>query len=427
MVVLSSLVVAGCAGIDGNPATSLDTSETTETLPAEPVGVVAGLDLVAQVAERDTSPGAAGGAVNAVVAGSNDLAVRFFKTVAADEPGNVVVGNYSLSTALFLTMAGTAGVTVDEFAALLGVAGVDLAELHPAVNAIDLILEGRAADGLDISTANQIFVQNGLELRDQFLNTAMSSYGAPVTAVDFSGAPQEVVTIVNDWVADETQGFIEELTTGYAPDTVVVLANAMYLKASWAVQFYRLTEPGTFTNGAGDIIAVEMMGHDEYLPLVEEPDFTAVELPYKGGNLSLVVVEPTDLAAFEADLSAGKLGDITDALRESGIHLAMPIWSTRTDIEALKPLREVGLPTGFDFSAMISGGDEGYFIDSISHVARIDVDETGTTAGAATDVAIAVSHGPTINIDQPFFYFVRDRGSGVILFMGHVTDPTQTD
>ncbi|HEU5113275.1 MAG TPA: serpin family protein, partial [Acidimicrobiia bacterium] len=93
------------------------------------------------------------------------------------------------------------------------------------------------------------------------------------------------------------------------------------------------------------------------------------------------------------------------------------------NIEALDSLHEIGLPAGYDFSGMIEGGESGYFIDSISHVARIDVDETGTTAGAATDVAIAGSHGPTVPIDRPFFYFIRDRGSGAILFMGHVTDP----
>jgi serpin B len=72
---------------------------------------------------------------------------------------------------------------------------------------------------------------------------------------------------------------------------------------------------------------------------------------------------------------------------------------------------------------MLNGGEHGYFIHSISHVARIDVDVTGTTAGAATDVEIVASHGPTVPIDRPFFYFIRDRGSGAILFMGHVTGP----
>jgi serpin B len=424
ILLLLALVAAACGGDgDGGTPPGLGASERIESSPGQPVGLDP-TDLTAQVTERDTSPGADGDAANAVVAGANEFAVRFFRAAVPEPIENVVVGNYSLGTALFLTMAGTAGATSDGFADLLGVADVDPTELHSAVNAIDLILEGRAGDGLDISTANKIFVQEGLELRDEFLNIAVGSYGAPVAAVDFAGAPDEVVTAVNDWVADETDGFIDELTSGYSPQTDVVLANAMYLKASWAVQFHRLEDPGQFTTQAGDVVDVELMGHDEFLPLHEGPDFVVVELPYLGGNLGLVVIQPADLAAFEADLTAAQLRQITDGLHESGIHLTMPIWSTKTNIEALEPLHEIGLPTEYDFSAMIAGGGSGYFIDSISHVARIDVDETGTTAGAATDVVIAASHGPTVTIDKPFFYFIHDRGSGSILFMGHVTNPT---
>ncbi len=413
VLILGLLAACGPTGDPGGSATS-----------STPPIARAGFDVFANVTERETSPGADGGVVNAVVAGANDFALRFFKAAIGSPIDNAVIGNYSLSTALFLTMAGTGGETTDAFASMLGVESVEPSRLHPAVNALDLILEGRAADGISLSTANKAFVQEGLELRDEFLDIAVGSYGAPVAAVDFMGAPDEVTKAVNTWVSEQTEGFIDKLTDGYSLETVVVLANAMYLKASWAVEFHRLEQPGRFTTIDGETVEVEMMGHDEYLPLYMTESVTAVELPYKGGNLSLVVVVPSsDLAGFEADLDARSLEEITGGLEESGIHLEMPIWSTKTDVEALDPLHKIGLPADYDFSGMLDDGEVGYFIDSITHVARIDVDETGTTAGAATDVAIAASHGPTVPIDRPFLYFIRDRGSGVILFMGHVTDP----
>ncbi|HKX75989.1 MAG TPA: serpin family protein, partial [Acidimicrobiia bacterium] len=290
-------------------------------------------------------------------------------------------------------------------------------------NAIDLVLEGRAGDGLQLNTANRLFAQVGLPLEEEFLNVAVESYGAPALGVDFSRV-EEVADLVNQWVAAETDGFVQELTQGYSPETVLVLANAMYLKARWAVPFRLLEEPGSFTTLSGEEVSTPVMAHDDFLPSFSGPDYTAVELPYVGGNLSLVVVQPTDFEAFEDELSLGRLEEIFDRLEEGGIHLTMPIWSTETSLELLNTLHTLGLPATYDFSAMIEGGEQGFFIDSVSHVARIEVDETGTTAGAATDVVIVVSHGPTVTIDRPYLYFVRDRGSGVILFMGQVVDPT---
>lgn len=425
-LLIASLGVTACTGSAPYGAKEPIHDSTRGDLGPAVLQVALDGDLIAGVTERETSPEADGLAVNAVVSGTNAFAIRFFQTAVGDSADNVVVGNYSLGTALLLAMAGTNGSTTDAFANLLGIDGVDPAELHPAVNAIDLILESRAGDGLDIRTANKIFVQQGLTLRDEFLDAAVGSYGAPVTAVDFLGSPAEVAATVNDWVSNQTDGFIDKLTDGYPQESRVVLANAMYLKAPWAVEFHRTEHPGRFTTSTGEVLEVEMMSHDEYLPVNNNTDVVAVELPYVGGNLGLVVIQPADLGEFEANLTADGLREITDGLEESGIHLTMPIWSTKTDLEALEHLHAIGLPDVYDFSTMIEGGQTGYSIESVSHVARIDVDETGTTAGAATDVVIEVSHGPTVEIDRPFFYLIRDRGSGAILFLGHVTDPTQT-
>ena len=56
---------------------------------------------------------------------------------------------------------------------------------HPAVNAVDLALESRSGEGVRLSTANTLFVQDGLQLRDEFVDTAADNYGAPVRTVDF--------------------------------------------------------------------------------------------------------------------------------------------------------------------------------------------------------------------------------------------------
>ena len=386
------------------------------------------------MSERDTSPTASRQAIARVTEGTNDFAIEFFKTVA-DPSENAVIGNYSLSTALLLAMAGTAGDTTTAFGRLLGVEDVDADELHPAVNALDLALESREGEGVRLSTANGLFVQDGLPLRDEFLDTAVRDYGAPVRIVDFRRSGEAATAAVNEWVADETEGFIDRIADEFAEETVVVVANAMYLKASWAVVFERVKNPGTFTLADGTTVETEYMAHDDSLPLVRGSDFVAVELPYEGDELGLVIIQPADLAAFENKMSAGQLREIAKSLRNRDIDFRVPIWSTKTEQDALDPLHRLGLPRTYDFGTMVDpaelarfGGDQ-LAIDEILHVARIEVDEKGTTAAAATSIGIGVtsiSEPEVVNIDSPFLYFIRDRDSGAILFIGHVADPTIT-
>ena len=190
-----------------------------------------------------------------------------------------------------------------------------------------------------------------------------------------------------------------------------------------------------FTLGDGTTVDAVCMEHTDSLPLLRDPDFVAVELPYEGDELSLVVVQPADLAAFETRMSAARLNEIAQRLRVRDIEFKVPTWSTKTDVDALGPLHGLGLPRAYDFSTMVDPaalariGGRDLTIDEILHTARIEVDEEGTTAAAATVIGIkttSIQEVEIVTIDSPFLYFIRDRVSGAILFVGHVADPTMT-
>ncbi len=140
----------------------------------------------------------------------------------------------------------------------------------------------------------------------------------------------------------------------------------------------------------------------------------------------MVVIAPIDLAAFEAVLTTESLAAVIDQIRSSGIHLSMPKWAARTHVQMNNTLQALGMPTAFsadaDFSGMIDGG--GLQLATVEHEAMIEVDEQGTRAAAATGGEMAMSHGPTIEINRPFLYVIRDQGAGTILFIGRVADPT---
>jgi serpin B len=159
--------------------------------------------------------------------------------------------------------------------------------------------------------------------------------------------------------------------------------------------------------------------------LAAEPDYSAVELMYGRGDLSMVLILPKNAAAFDKSVEPALLEGIFDRISERGIHLSLPKFSFDRHTDMDQVLIELGMGsafgTGADFSGMVEGG--ALSLDTVQHEAFIEVDEAGTEAHAATGAPMAVSHGPTIEFNRPFFFVIRDRVTGSILFLGRVTDP----
>ena len=109
----------------------------------------------------------------------------------------------------------------------------------------------------------------------------------------------------------------------------------------------------------------------------------------------------------------------------------MPTFSARTAVDLVGPLTALGIHDAFDPArADLSGiSDEpGLHIGAAVHQAFIKVAEQGTEAAAATAIGDTGTSGPPprFRIDRPFLWFIRDRVTGSILFLGRVTDPRAT-
>lgn len=380
--------------------------------------------------ERSIDIDADGRNTSAAVAGMNEFATDLYTAVTLGEPGNVVVSPYSVTFTLSMIYAGARGDTATEMAAVLH-AG-DLDGWQEGINAYDLTLDARTVGSPTTWTAgNKVWTQPGLPLRNDYLDVLTGVYGSPLAEADFAADADGERRAINTWVEENTSDLIPELFPegSLDPATVMVLVNAVALDAPWEFPFDPAdtrTEP--FTRADGSAVDVAMMHYNEFLPSAVTLDYQAVELPYGGGALSMVVVMPNDLAEFEANLTTESLNDVITSIVDGGIHLSLPKWSARTHLTLDDTLTELGMPTAFsgsaDFSGMLEGG--GIWLDRVEHEAFIDVDEEGTRAAAATGGAMLGSHGPTVTIDKPFLYVIRDRGAGTMLFIGRVTDPTIT-
>jgi serpin B len=214
----------------------------------------------------------------------------------------------------------------------------------------------------------------------------------------------------------------------------MTLVNAIYLKAPWLVPFIDGgTQPGSFSRPDRTTVQAQLMQKSGSLPYAEASGWRAVELPYAGGSLAMTVIVPDDLAAFEASLDADGLAAVVGALQARHVELTFPRFGIETSAELADILVRLGMPLAFDpdradFSGLTTA--EKLFISAVVHQANIDVDEKGTEAAAATAVGMDTGGGPsplknvTFLLDHPFLFVLRDVGTGAVLFMGRVVDPS---
>jgi len=394
--------------------------------------------------ERDTAPEVPAADQTALTAGNQAFAFDLYGQLA-QEPGNLFYSPYSVSAALAMTYAGARGQTETEMAEVLHFT-LPQAQLHPAFNYLDLELERRAeatpppslpdAQPPRLDIANSIWGQQDYTFESAFLDTLAVNYGAGLRVVDFAGDPEGARQAINQWVSDQTQARIPDLIPAGAitPLIRLVLTNAIYFYANWSSPFEpEATAPGTFLTDSGAEVTVDMMHQTNYYDYAAGDGYSAVSLPYVGGDLSMLIILPDAgrFAAVEAQFGPELLGSVETALQNQNVALAMPKWEYESKFSLGQTLQAMGMATAFDsnaadFSGMTS--TEQLFISEVIHQAFVSVDEEGTEAAAATAVMMAGSAMPpepvALTIDRPFLYVIRDAPTGSVLFAGRVTDPS---
>jgi len=223
-----------------------------------------------------------------------------------------------------------------------------------------------------------------------------------------------------------------------------VLTNAIYFKGTWAEQFdKKATTNAPFTLPTGDQVQVPTMHRTDDFRYAEGEGFQALELPYAGDDLSLVIFLPRQadgLPALEAGLSAENLESWMAGLRQGKVRVALPRFTMTSSFRLEEALKLLGMTDAFSGGANFSGMNgkrdlfisavihkADLFISAVIHKAFVDVNEEGTEAAAATAVVMMKSAAPrrpvVFRADHPFLFLIRDNRSGSILFLGRVVNP----
>lgn len=448
LAVLAAPVVAGCAAPRNDPAGSTTAGSTASTTAGRTASVTAAATTTAATNTAATSTAAGGAVVRGAGARRSAPAAvqqRLLPAAAAlyraalPGTGNAILSPYSIVSALGMLAYGARGATAAALTKALGgdagtvagwLTGSDAA-LAAAVTASKQAPGALGSSGgpTVIDPANA-FLDRGARLNPPFLDALARGYGVGVRQVDFAQS-DAARAIVNGWVGERTRGLIPELIPAGFVDasTLLVLVNAIYLKAAWVDPFRPATGTVAFRTATGKSVAVELMTREDKMNYVRTADWEAVSIPLAFDlAMTVIVPRPGSFAAVAARLDAKLLAQATSG-EQYQVKLAMPGFRTDTATDLESPLRALGLGmlfAGPDLSG-IAGAPGDLFVSGAVHQAKIGVDHLGVEAAAATAVAVALSglsRVAEVEITRPFLYLIHDTGTTTPLFLGRVTDPT---
>lgn len=364
-----------------------------------------------------------------------DLGAGLMQYAAAQEAENPVLSPLSAYLCLAMLMPGANENTKAEFEKILG-ADWDYVSALAADIAAQLEKTGGSTK-LDL--ANSIWTDDDKAvIEEEWLKTVKAYFGPDIYSADLPS--DGALKAINKWVNDKTNGMIPKLhDENYDKDTIMVLLNALYMKAEWAHKFEgNDTYDREFTKADGSAVTVPFMNmYEAYESYIKTEDAEGIMLPYDDGRLAFIALKPGsgDARGYASSLTGAKLKELIAAAKaDTFVTVNMPKFSTGYSVYLTDALKAMGMTDAFDpFLADLSGAGRGVdgplYISYVFQRVKVDVDEEGTEAAAVTEIATAegcalpADEPIVLTFDKPFVYAIVDTETGVPLFAGVMENP----
>lgn len=375
---------------------------------------------------------------NDLAKSNNSFATRLYKEFRLSNTNeNIFFSPYSIYTAMGMTYLGATESTKKEFETTL--------HIEPDVNIHDAIKDLNRSlvkdkpslldhakvllgdDAYQFSIANALWVKPDFPIEQAFVETLADKYNAE--------ARNELsVDAINEWVAEKTNDKITHLLkpNDVPNNTVTILTNAAYFLGYWQQRFDKSSTSDQIFHGFNDEKKVPLMYQTIETHYSETDQYQSVSLNYDNSSLAMAVILPKDkgekaFRTLEEELNAAFLNELLSKQTKQEVQLYLPRFKMKIPSRLKKPLSDIGMLQSFTPKASFCGiyadcASNPIWINNVVHEAFIKVDEAGTEAAAATAVImvqeIAMPINKNFRADRPFIYFIYDKETGVILFMG---------
>ena len=343
--------------------------------------------------------------------------MSFIRNVAAntDKNENLVISPYSAGVALSMLAEGAEGQTKAEFNTALN-------------NCIFKAEDLGGNDTVVVNSVNSLWVDDNFSIRNRYLFLLQKDFDALATALNFSDP--STVQAINNWCSEHTNGKIKDIIDRLGPNSVMVLANALYFNAPWLNPFEKnLTTKASF-NGSLRKSEINMMSRRGYMNYAEYQGCQLVELPYEGGRYSMFVLLPAagiDVNDIIGYLNEDLYNEAMKSLAPKEVLLKMPKAKLETSLLLNQTLGSMGIKSAFTSAADFKGIAEmgPLVLDQVKQKCYVDISESGTEAAAVTVAQVRMTSARpssfvTMTVDRPYLFFIVDKQNSNVMFAGRV-------
>ena len=350
-----------------------------------------------------------------------------FNTVCKEsKQENVCISPLSAQLALSMTANGATGETQQQMYGTMGLADDVNAK---AKETIEQFSANRY--GCEVNIANSIWVNEKLDVKQEFIDTNKEYFNALVTTAPFN---KETLQRINEWCSENTKGKIKSALDEIKKNDRMYLINALYFKGGWKDEFNKdKTKEAPFTKEDGTVVEVLMMKQSIKTQYYED-DILQIVVKLFDDTYQMLLVLPAEGVTTE-EASAHLSANYEKILGEMSIYqvtLSMPRFQSDFATSLKNPLKKMGMPRAFGPDAQFDGiSREPLYIDDAFQKTFIKVDETGAEAAALTVMRVgflASNQKPekrTVKLDRPFIYLITNYQPENVLFIGKVGNPNE--
>lgn len=414
-VLWTASFMVSCSGSDGDGSTA-----AVQGTAEEENGNASGLRL---------TPGQ-----RALVPTLNDFSLSLFQQQGTMHQGKIcVLSPIGAAFVLGMIAESASGGAQEEVAAALGLDRGSIGDVDKLLKQV-VDFSASVDPRVAVEFASCLAANDRYTLADSYVQALKDNYGIQAFSLNFDRP--DCHNIINEWSSVHSHGLITKMTDKLDPNTILCLLNSVYFKGAWTEAFDKSLSTGiSFVNGTTTmtIKAMQRTAEAEYC---EQNGLKALRLPFGAGEYTMTFLlgdnkgNTANTAAPEQMLSGRTIASLP--FKRQKVKMILPVFSTDTDQDLRQLLMGMGVRHMFSYKyheldGMLDGAvGTPFYVSDMKQKTHIGVDEDGSEGAAVTmaeimataDIDTPAAQHTVFRADHPFIYFISERNSGVIYFIG---------